>query len=106
MNTPTAINIGYATLLAGEGRFDEAWAVIDAAHSTIPQIDLVKVVIYAAASRWQDVIGLHPPPAEVLDHRLRMNTFLGKWLQYLAERGHGVGTLVRASGETAHAASV
>lgn len=43
--------------------------------------------------RWQDVIGMYPPPAEVLDHRMRMNTFLGKWLQYLAERGHGVATL-------------
>jgi uncharacterized protein YqiB (DUF1249 family) len=31
----------------------------------------------------------------VLDHRLRMNTFLGKWLHYLAERGHGVATLHR-----------
>lgn len=49
--------------------------------------------------RWQDVIGMYPPPAEVLDHRMRMNTFLGKWLQYLAERGHGVATLapVKAS---------
>ena len=45
--------------------------------------------------RWQDVIGMYPPPAEVVDHRTRMNTFLGKWLQYLAERGHGVATLVR-----------
>jgi uncharacterized protein YqiB (DUF1249 family) len=43
--------------------------------------------------RWQDVIGMYPPPAEVIDHRMRMNTFLGKWLQYLAERGHGVATL-------------
>ncbi|WP_202839107.1 DUF1249 domain-containing protein [Luteimonas saliphila] len=43
--------------------------------------------------RWQDVIGMYPPPAEVLDHRMRMNTFLGKWLQYLAESGHGVATL-------------
>ena len=43
--------------------------------------------------RWQDVIGMYPPPAEVLDHRMRMNTFLGKWLQYLAEGGHGVVTL-------------
>ncbi len=43
--------------------------------------------------RWQDVIGMYPPPAEVLDHRMRMNTFLGKWVQYLAERGHGVATL-------------
>jgi uncharacterized protein YqiB (DUF1249 family) len=46
--------------------------------------------------RWQDVIGMYPPPAEVLDHRMRMNTFLGKWLQYLAERGHGVATLAPA----------
>ena len=43
--------------------------------------------------RWQDVIGMYPPPAEVLDHRMRMNTFLGKWLQYLADGGHGVATL-------------
>lgn len=43
--------------------------------------------------RWQDVIGMYPPAAEVVGHRMRMNTFLGKWLQYLAERGHGVATL-------------
>ena len=47
--------------------------------------------------RWQDVIGMFPPPEQILDHRLRMNTFLGKWLQYLAEQGHGVATL-HASG--------
>ncbi|HEY0660732.1 MAG TPA: DUF1249 domain-containing protein [Lysobacter sp.] len=43
--------------------------------------------------RWQDVIGMYPPPAQLIGHRLRMNTFLGKWLQYLAESGHGVATL-------------
>lgn len=43
--------------------------------------------------RWQDAIGMFPPPAELFGHRMRMNTFLGKWLQYLAERGHGVATL-------------
>ncbi|MDR2871006.1 MAG: DUF1249 domain-containing protein [Xanthomonadaceae bacterium] len=43
--------------------------------------------------RWQDAIGLYPPPAELIGHRLRMNTFLGKWLEYLAELGHGVATL-------------
>lgn len=43
--------------------------------------------------RWQDVIGMYPPPERILDHRLRMNTFLGKWVQYLAEQGHGVATL-------------
>jgi len=45
--------------------------------------------------RWQDVIGMFPPPAQVIGHRMRMNTFLGKWLEYLAGRGHGVGTLMR-----------
>ena len=45
--------------------------------------------------RWQDTLGMFPPPAELLDHRLRMNTFLGKWLHYLAEQGHGVATLQR-----------
>ncbi|SMQ95760.1 DUF1249 domain-containing protein [Xanthomonas fragariae] len=43
--------------------------------------------------RWQDVMGLFPPPAELISHRMRMNTFLSKWLEYLAERGHGVATL-------------
>ncbi|KIQ96524.1 DUF1249 domain-containing protein [Lysobacter sp. A03] len=43
--------------------------------------------------RWQDVLGMYPLPAALISHRLRMNTFLGKWLEYLAERGHGSGTL-------------
>jgi|SRR5690606_28147924 uncharacterized protein YqiB (DUF1249 family) len=49
--------------------------------------------------RWQDVLGMFPPPAQLLDHRLRMNTFLGKWLHYLAEQGHGVATLSRLEDE-------
>jgi uncharacterized protein len=53
--------------------------------------------------RWQDVIGMYPPPSKVVGHRLRMNTFLGKWLQYLAERGHGVATLVLVPEELAPA---
>ncbi|PBJ81824.1 hypothetical protein CMZ84_14140 [Lysobacteraceae bacterium NML93-0399] len=44
--------------------------------------------------RWQDVIGMFPPPVEVVDHRLRMNTFLGKWLQYLDDQGHGLASLL------------
>jgi uncharacterized protein len=43
--------------------------------------------------RWQDVIGMYPPPSQVIGHRMRMNTFLGKWLHYLGEQGHGVATL-------------
>ncbi|WDS36989.1 DUF1249 domain-containing protein [Pseudoxanthomonas sp.] len=49
--------------------------------------------------RWQDVIGMFPPPAELISHRMRMNTFLGKWVEYLAERGHGVATLRRVDQE-------
>ncbi|WP_296246531.1 DUF1249 domain-containing protein [uncultured Stenotrophomonas sp.] len=45
--------------------------------------------------RWQDVMGMYPPPEALISHRMRMNTFLGKWLEYLAERGHSVATLRR-----------
>ncbi len=51
--------------------------------------------------RWQDVIGMFPPPAELISHRMRMNTFLGKWVEYLAERGHGVATLRRVDQDAA-----
>lgn len=43
--------------------------------------------------RWQDTLGMFPPPARLIGHRVRMNTFLGKWLEYLAGKGHGVATL-------------
>ena len=43
--------------------------------------------------RWQDAIGMYPPSDTLNRHRLRMNTFLGKWLDYLAEQGHGVARL-------------
>lgn len=49
--------------------------------------------------RWQDVIGMYPPPSEVIGHRLRMNTFLNKWLQYLADSGHCAATLKRRTDE-------
>lgn len=43
---------------------------------------------------WQ-VLGPFPPANTVLQHRLRMNGFLTRWLEYLAEQGHSVGTLER-----------
>jgi hypothetical protein len=55
--------------------------------------------------RWQDAIGMYPPPAELIGHRMRMNTFLGKWLEYLAERGHGVATLHRCDESLAEVAT-
>jgi uncharacterized protein YqiB (DUF1249 family) len=44
---------------------------------------------------WQ-VLGPFPPAHTVLQHRLRMNGFLSRWLEYLAEQGHSIGTLERA----------
>ncbi|MFT4246976.1 MAG: DUF1249 domain-containing protein [Pseudomonas sp.] len=51
--------------------------------------------------RWQDVIGMYPPPRELINHRMRMNTFLGKWLEYLAGQGHGRARLQRIDGSEA-----
>ena len=44
--------------------------------------------------RMQDALGFHPPPAVMIHHRLRINTFLGKWLLYLKESGYGDEQLV------------
>ncbi len=41
--------------------------------------------------RWQDALGVNPSTQRVVSHRLRMNGFLNKWLQYLAQQGHGRG---------------
>ncbi|WP_395772521.1 DUF1249 domain-containing protein [Arenimonas sp.] len=39
--------------------------------------------------RWQDVLGIHPSPGQMVSHRLRMNGFLNKWLLYLKQQQHG-----------------
>ncbi|MDE2157087.1 MAG: DUF1249 domain-containing protein [Xanthomonadaceae bacterium] len=41
---------------------------------------------------WQ-VLGPFPPAHTVFQHRLRMNGFLSRWLEYLVEQGHSYGTL-------------
>lgn len=41
---------------------------------------------------WQ-VLGPFPEAHTVLQHRLRMNGFLSRWLEYLAGQGHSAGTL-------------
>lgn len=42
---------------------------------------------------WQDVLGLRPSVQAMVNHRLRMNGFLNKWLDYLDGQGHGPHTL-------------
>lgn len=43
---------------------------------------------------WQ-VLGAFAPARNVVQHRLRMNAFLNRWLEYLAEQGHSLATLER-----------
>lgn len=44
-------------------------------------------------ARLEDVVGRFADARTVFDHRLRMNAFLNKWLEYLVERGHSRFTL-------------
>lgn len=45
---------------------------------------------------WQ-VLGPFAPARNVLQHRLRMNAFLNRWLEYLAGQGHSLATLERVA---------
>lgn len=61
---------------------------------------LAEVTACYVGARLQDVLGLHPEPRSVMQHRLRMNAFLGKWLEYLEGRGHSRFTVrAAASGD-------
>ena len=53
----------------------------------------VEVTHCYVGRRWQDVIGLNPPADAVFGYRFRINTFLGKWLDYLTPQGHGMATM-------------
>ena len=53
----------------------------------------VEVTHCYVGRRWQDVIGMNPPPDAVFGYRFRINTFLGKWLDYLVQQGHGMVTV-------------
>lgn len=41
---------------------------------------------------WQ-VLGPFPHSRTVMQHRLQMNSFFSRWLEYLREQGHGIDTL-------------
>ena len=49
----------------------------------------VEVTHCYAGRGWQDVIGMTPPSEMLYAHRLQMNIFLSKWLEFLAAQGHG-----------------
>ncbi|HEX7339227.1 MAG TPA: DUF1249 domain-containing protein [Rhodanobacteraceae bacterium] len=45
------------------------------------------------------VLGPFPAAQTVMQHRMQMNSFLNRWLEYLAEQGHSIGTLERVEPE-------
>lgn len=61
---------------------------------------LAEVTHCEVSQRWRDVLGLRGVARELMDTRMRMNSFLGRWLEYLEERGHSRFTL-RAVSERA-----
>jgi len=43
--------------------------------------------------RFAREFGVPPPARSVFQRRVRMNSFLNRWLEYLASQGHSIGTL-------------
>lgn len=52
-----------------------------------------EVLACCANRRLVNAIGPVQPAREVFDRRLQRSTFLSRWLEYLAEQGHSIGTL-------------
>ena len=49
-------------------------------------------------------LGPFQPARTLFQHRMRMATFLNRWLEYLAEQGHSRGTLTAAAAGLPHCA--
>lgn len=54
---------------------------------------MAEVLDYRADRRLIRAIGPLPPARDVFQRRVRMSSFLNRWLEYLAEQGHSIGTL-------------
>jgi uncharacterized protein len=54
---------------------------------------MAEVLHYHADRRLERAIGPLPPARTVFERRVRRSSFLNRWLEYLAEQGHSIGTL-------------
>lgn len=54
---------------------------------------MAEVLHYHADERLAHALGPLPPAKTLFQRRVRMNSFLNRWLEYLAEQGHSIGTL-------------
>ncbi|MBE5314949.1 MAG: DUF1249 domain-containing protein [Xanthomonadales bacterium] len=66
---------------------------------------LAEVTHCEVSQRWEDLLGLRSVARELVDARMRMNSFLGRWLEYLEERGHSRFTLRAVMGSIANGAN-
>ncbi len=62
---------------------------------------MAEVLNYHSDLRLERAIGPLPPARTIFERRVRQSSFLNRWLEYLAEQGHSIGTL-----ETADSASM
>jgi uncharacterized protein YqiB (DUF1249 family) len=54
---------------------------------------MAEVLHYRAETQLQRVIGPLPPARTIFEHSVRKSSFLNRWLEYLADQGHSIGTL-------------
>ena len=57
---------------------------------------VAEVLHYHADHRLERALGELPPARTVFERRVRKSSFLNRWLEYLAEQGHSIGTLEKA----------
>jgi len=64
---------------------------------------MAEVMHLHADRRLARAIGPLKPARSIFQQRLRMSSFLNRWLEYLAEQGHSVGTLEPITADSANA---
>ena len=57
---------------------------------------MAEVRHYHSDLRLERAIGPLPPARTIFERRVRQSSFLNRWLEYLAEQGHSMGTLETA----------
>ncbi|MEZ5462315.1 DUF1249 domain-containing protein [Dokdonella sp.] len=57
---------------------------------------VAEVLHYHSDQRLERALGPLPPARTVFERRVRKSSFLNRWLEYLAEQGHSIGTLEQA----------
>lgn len=93
-NYTLELRLTYALVDAGSGQMDPS-----AMLRLYTDARLAEVTHCEVSQRWQDLLGLRGMARAMVDQRMRMNSFLGRWLEYLGEQGHGRFSLSEASSD-------